>query len=532
MKKPAATLALVLGLLTITMVSRSQTPVMIDSRIQEATVYLSGAELRFTETVPLKRGATVIRFRGISPSLVANSIQVMAGGPVNLVSVVTEQEQLPVTAISPKFKMLKDSIERLEGSIVDIDNQVAAYEAEKQMLHQNEHLQAGVSLQDLARAADFFRERTLKINTALTALKGKQKQLNDQLALKKTALDRKSHPFDLKRYTLVVTVNSATDQTLPFTVRYMIEDASWEASYDIVVPEINQPVTLQYKAMVYNGAGLDWENIKLSLSSGDLTLNSTRPYLTTWNLNYTSTGNEGYLNTRATNRTSANTDSTRTQERTVAELNALFALEGRHTITAGDVPYVVGVTAEKLKASYEYLTIPKVENSVFLLAKVTGWENLNLIDGVANVYYGTTYIGESNIDTHLVADTLELSLGRDNQIVVNRTKLEDKGNTQSLGTKRTETFVYEIQLRNNRKAAVSIRVQDQIPVSQEKDITVETTELSNAALDIPSGRLQWIKSLAPGETTQYRIAFTVKYPKNKTVQVRKNRSIRSPRYRH
>ena len=176
--------------------------------------------------------------------------------------------------------------------------------------------------------------------------------------------------------------------------------------------------------------------------------------------------------------------------------------------------------------------MPKMELSAFLVAKVTGWEKLNLIDGTANIYYGNTFIGESNINTRLIGDSLELSLGRDNQIVVSRTKVEDKGSTSSLGAKRSESFVYEIQLRNNRKVPVAIKVQDQVPVSQEKDIAVDIEEISGANLDAPSGRLQWVKSLPPGETVKYKIAFTVRYPKNRTVNIRKSRLVRTPRYKH
>jgi uncharacterized protein (TIGR02231 family) len=242
--------------------------------------------------------------------------------------------------------------------------------------------------------------------------------------------------------------------------------------------------------------------------------------------------NEGYLNQRAQNRSDTDeSEAVEVVDKAVSELNTSFTLEGVHSLASGSTPYVVGIKGESLQASYEYLAVPKVENNVFLLAKVTGWENLNLIDGVANVYYGNSYVGESNIDTRLVGDTLELSLGRDNQIVVNRTKVEDKASTSSLGGKRSESFIYEIQVRNNRKVGVSIRIQDQLPISQEKDIVVEASEVSGASLDVPSGRLQWLKLLGPGETVRYRIAFEVKYPKNKSVQIRKNRVVRTPRYR-
>lgn len=511
--------------------SVGQAPVIVDSKIEEATVYLNGAELRFTENVAVKRGLSVVRFRGISRSLVDNSVHVTAASGVNLVSVSVEEETLPVSAMPVRFRVRKDSIDKLQAQIIDINNRISAYDAEQQMLKENQRVQPGTSLPELAKTADFFRDRTLSIQTAQTELRRKLAAVTALLAEKQVVEDR--DPYNATRYTVVVTVRSGSDQTVPFTVRYGVENASWEASYDIIVPEINMPVTLQYKARVYNDTGLEWNDVKLWLSSGDLTQNSTRPYLTVWNLNYTSTGNEGYLNQRAQNRAfESASDTTAVVDRAVSELNALFALEGVHTLASGGTPYVVGVKSESLQASYEYLTIPKVENNVFLLAKVTGWEKLNLIDGVANIYYGNSYVGESNIDTRLVGDTLELSLGRDNQIVAHRVKMEDKGSTSSLAGKRSESFIYEIQVRNNRKVAVSLRVQDQLPISQEKDIVVDASELSGASLDAASGRLQWLRSLAPGETVRYRIAFEVRYPKNKSVQIRKNRTVQTPRYRH
>jgi uncharacterized protein (TIGR02231 family) len=209
----------------------------------------------------------------------------------------------------------------------------------------------------------------------------------------------------------------------------------------------------------------------------------------------------------------------------------MFAVEQHHSIRSSNQPHRIDLQSETLQASFEYLTVPKMELSAFLIAKVTGWEKLNLVDGKANVYFGNSFIGESDINTRLIGDTLELSFGRDNQIIVSRSKVEDKGNTPSIGGKRSESFIYEIQLRNNRNVPVAIRVQDQIPLTQEKEITVEVNDISGASLDAPSGRLQWIRNINSGEALKYKIAFIVRYPKNKNVNIRKTRAVRTPRYR-
>lgn len=79
---------------------------------------------------------------------------------------------------------------------------------------------------------------------------------------------------------------------------------------------------------------------------------------------------------------------------------------------------------------------------------------------------------------------------------------------------------------------VSVSTAARIPISQESDIVVEASDISGAALDVPSGRLQWLKELKAGEASKHRIAFSVKYPRNQKVVIRQNRIIRTPRYRN
>ena len=49
---------------------------------------------------------------------------------------------------------------------------------------------------------------------------------------------------------------------------------------------ILQPITLVYKANVSQNSGLDWKNIKLSLSSGIPNQSNETPILRAWHLNF------------------------------------------------------------------------------------------------------------------------------------------------------------------------------------------------------------------------------------------------------
>jgi uncharacterized protein (TIGR02231 family) len=511
-----------------------QSPILVHPQPQKVVVYLSGAEIGFKEALPLKKGENIIQFKGLAPSLVSESVQVSAD--VELIAVSTRLEHLSPLEVNPELNQIRDSITVLKDQITSINNQIDAYQAERQTLLQNQQITNTSSsslLPELTKLADFFRERILKINTAMTALNKKMQLINSRLVIATGAFMDEKSKTDTSRYTLEVIVNAKETRTVDFAVRYLAAAAEWQASYDIIAAEINKPVTLRYKAQVYNRTGLDWKDVALSLSTGDISVSANRPFLTAWILNYSSAANEGFINALAQNISQdRQEDTAEIEEREASELNTTFNLEQNRSVKSDGRPSNISLTSETLHASFEYVTVPKVELSAFLIAKITGWEKLNLIDGVANIYYKNTYIGESFINTRMIGDTLELSLGRDNQIVISRAKVEDKGATPLLGTKRNESFIYEIQGRNNKSIPIVIKTQDQVPVSQENDITVEVTDISGASLDAASGRIQWVRTLSPGDILKYRVAFSVKYPKNKTVHIRKSRTIRTPRFRH
>ncbi len=162
-----------------------------------------------------------------------------------------------------------------------------------------------------------------------------------------------------------------------------------------------------------------------------------------------------------------------------------------------------------------------MEKEAFLMARITGWEELDLVEGPANVYFGGTYVGQSYINTRTVEDTLDLSLGRDQKLVVTRTKLKEFNTEKSTSSIKKETYSYEIVIKNTRKAAVQVDLRDQIPVSQNSEIIVEKTELSKGELDLSTGEVKWNLTIPPGESVKVILTYSIKYPKNKKVNTRK-----------
>ena len=146
------------------------------------------------------------------------------------------------------------------------------------------------------------------------------------------------------------------------------------------------------------------------------------------------------------------------------------------------------------------------------------------------MYFDGTYVGESWIDTRNVEDTLGLSFGRDSKIMVSRELLTEFSNKKVIGNNRKDSYTYEITVKNTRNNAIELDLHDQVPISQDSEISVVVDEISSANKEEETGILTWKVKLGPNESKKYRISFTLKYPKNKKVQVRSFRTISCPSF--
>ena len=114
----------------------------------------------------------------------------------------------------------------------------------------------------------------------------------------------------------------------------------------------------------------------------------------------------------------------------------------------------------------------------------------------------------------VINDTLELAFGRDNGIKVTRTKLPVKESNKLLGSEITKTIVYELKMKNNKSKNINLIVEDQIPVSQNKDIKIEMKDNGNSVYNIQTGLLQWSLAMNSNEYKTLKFSYAVTYNKD------------------
>lgn len=201
------------------------------------------------------------------------------------------------------------------------------------------------------------------------------------------------------------------------------------------------------------------------------------------------------------------------------ELNVTYAIDIPYDVPSNGKEQTVVLKDLTIPSFYKYYAAPKLDQQSYLLAEVADWESLNLLPGEANIMFEGTYVGKTYIDPQSTLDTLNLTLGQDKRVVVKREKLKDFSSVKFLGTNKKQVLTYELTVKNNKKEKVEMILKDQFPVSNNKDIEVELLESSAASVNQELGVVTWKLELNPGEVKKYRISYSVKYPKDKLLNL-------------
>lgn len=519
---------------------------IVKTRIEKVTVYLNGAELNHTGSVTLSEGTNILLVKGLSPKVARQSIRAQFSNGVKVLALNFELDKVT--------KGRQDSVRlaRINDTIVVVDKEkrrlssvIAALEAEKATLTANANLVQGqnnVTVAELGKLSELYRTRVAEIFRQIYLSNESISDLNKLIGKYNEESTRLRSVVKVEYFHQIrLTVHAPGPVTSNMSLKYIAGGAAWTPQYDIHSEGSDKGIQLDYNANLMNQSGENWENVKITLSTADPMQSHELPGIQPWYVNYG--GNAQEQRQRPVSKEEAQSqygevkvlENVQYKEILVSNVSVDFPISGTYSIPSDSKPYRMEVATYELPASFKYHAIPKVDNDAFLVAQLTGWEKLNLIQGPSSIYFRGTYIGNAYIDPQTYDDTLNISMGRDNKVVVNRVKVEDKDAQKVIGTHKKETHTFRISLKNANATPISVELNDQIPISQNSEISVEVHEISGAAKEDFSGKLTWNVDLKPGESREFIISFTVKYPKGKSVKVQKSdkakyRSVSAPSF--
>jgi uncharacterized protein (TIGR02231 family) len=570
--------------LPLALAAQKSTDQVIKSDIKKVKLFLTAGEMTHETPIKLVKGRNKLIFSGISAFADPRSIQFNGTGTFRIVSVSTEIDFLAAEAFNPRIKTLKDSLETLKDRHQENVDLIGAYNAELGVMNTNKDLGGNtqnLTVAQLKEAGEYYRTRTLEINRQLTKINKEQRMLDEMIAQTRYQLTELNYNENQRSNQVIILLDCNEAYTCDATLKYQVSDCGWAPSYDLSATDLNQTINLKYKAQVYNNTGNEWKDVQLTLSTGDPKLSAAHPILNPWYLDYYNqaqdqqtkyyapqqqaqydyrsqaeneinianqraydnymldkdfAGNQKFARnaeewsniSSGKNPTAANPVSMKQIE--ISELTAEFAIANPFSCPSDSKPYMVEIKDVNIPATFTHVSIPKIDQGAFLIANIVGWQDLDLIPGPTNVYFGGNYVGVSEIDTRSVGDTLALSFGRDTKIQVARKLKTEMRTTKVVANSKKDTYVYDIVLRNNRTVPVTLNLYDQIPVSRNSEITVSVEALSDGKKDDATGEVKWMITLQPGESKSVQIGYNVRYPKNAKIQMKTFRTISAPSF--
>lgn len=196
-----------------------------------------------------------------------------------------------------------------------------------------------------------------------------------------------------------------------------------------------------------------------------------------------------------------------------------FEIKTPYTIPSDNKNYTVDMEVYQLPANFQYYCVPKVDRDAFLVAHLTNWEQYNLLEGEANIFFEGTYVGKSLLNLTNATDTLQLSLGRDKQVSVTREKVKDFTTKQFIGNKKEENRAWKTTVRNNKNQPINMILLDQVPISTLEEIEVSVQNASAGKRNHETGEIKWEFKLEPSAKQEFELRYSVKYPKNKQIYI-------------
>jgi uncharacterized protein (TIGR02231 family) len=509
----------------------------IKAGIKHVTVYPDRAQLIHETTVEIPAGMTILKLSGLSPYIDAQSIQVKGLGDFMILSVNHQNNYLQNLEDSPEVKNIRNQIEALQTKVEDEKAAISVLKEKEAFLVANRGIlvkETTFTLEQLRNVMDLYTNNMDQVTTSVLKKNRLIKDYEKQIAaLQKQIADRIGKQ-QLPSGEISVSVSSDKPLSGKLNFAYVVSNAGWYPSYDIRVDDITKPVNIFYKANVFQNTGVAWKDVKLSFSNATPWVAGDVPELNPWFIDFYNPPSPRLLTGAASGvrrrEAPVMMDMAVAEEAVVAKEAAPVIVEkqvGETTITFDvAIPYSIAsdgkvqtieIQRTATPAEYKYVTVPKLSPLAYLTGNITNWAEQSLQSGEATLYFENTFVGKSYLNVNQLKDTLTLSLGTDNSILVKREKRKDFTSKKVLGANKTETYSFLITIRNNKANQIKITLQDQIPISSNSGITVEALELSGGKHNSQTGEIKWDLEIKPQETKQIVLTYSVRYPKEKTV---------------
>ena len=500
----------------------------LNTRIVSANVYRSGAEITRRGSAELEAGTQTLYVRGLSQSAPIDTARLFCQEGLSC-SDLRFVDRFPNGEEDPKVTELREKIDALEKHIEVRELQIEMWKDNGDFSKRTE--QPASEVQDYI---DKLAERLESLNKDILDSRKQIDRLSKQLD---EVVREGVQPI------LAAQVTAEKAGRYSFELRYFENGAWWRPVYEIH-SDGEAPLVMRMRANIRQNTYEDWEGTELSLLTGSPNSAGTVPVLRPVYLDFRKqvaerSRSNGLMGAGMMKMASAASmkDTMMFEEEACIDGDAApmmfmataqaeveqtdtsteYKLPGKRDVQKGGEGTVADIQVYNIPAEYRVASVPRLEQSAYLVAAVKP-SDLPITSAVETaVYLKNNYVGKVTLDPDLTKDEAEITLGKSERVHVSFKEVSRKTSTTLLKGLAVVDYVYEFAIRNESGSDIKLSVKDQVPVSENKDIDVEVLEISGADRDEKTGILTWKSDLAAGSAAAYTTRYKVSRPKDKQI---------------
>ncbi len=480
----------------------------------------------------LLTGSEQLKFSDLSGMIDDNTVRIKAEGlKIGEVQVQRGYVDKP----SGRVKELKDSIQILEDKITSLNNDSKVLDAKEAFLNSiklgspemlNKELYSGKIAPETWRdALSFIAEELTRVKTRQIEIDHQKQEVNKRLdALRKELSDIQSIIDNRKE--ILVETSANESGTYPIELSYVIPYAvSWAPYYELRADPSTGNVEIDYFAKISQRTAEDWNQVKIILSTATPALAGIAPEPYPW---YVSIEEIRPMTATMSMESKASyAPGDRGFEKAEIEVPRIetgislqYVIPGRISLASGEPAKKLVLYQGKIPAEFEFYALPKVQEIAYLKGKLKNSTDYVFLAGEANTYVGGEFTGKTQIMTIAPEESTEISFGTDERVKIKHELVKTMASSSGfLSKKEKKEFVYKTTIENFHSREINIKLVEQIPVSQNKEIEVKVTKIEPTGYDENKdlGTYTWQPKLASSQKFVVNMNYYVEYPKGKIV---------------
>jgi len=494
--------------------------------IVAVTVHPDRARVTRRSTVALAAGATELVVAGLPEMLLDDSVRVAGRSDqtVRVVGVDVVRRDL-VAAPDERVRAAEQALREAERALAAIDGADAGDAAREQLL-QRLALRSGDRLAralaegaaDPARVAEVsgaVAAQLVEVAAERRAHAERRVEAEHARAAAQSELDRLRASGRARR-DAVVAVEADAPCELDLDLTYVVHGATWECAYDARIDAAG-PLALTRYGLVSQSTGEDWPACELTLSTARPGVAGAVPELEPWWVDVHTPAPPMPLAAAAPAAADFGRMRAEKVQDVVAEpqegtLAVAWRLPRPTAVPADGTPHRTTVATTTLDARLDHVVAPAVDPTAHLRATVVNTSGHALPAGPLSAFVDGDFVGSTRIDTTAPGAELELYLGADDRVAVERELLERSPHRALLGGKISAVERWRIEVHNGRPAPVRIVVRERVPVSRHPDVQVVDVDVKPEPAERDElGRLEWAATVEPNGTWEANVRFGVRH---------------------